>query len=216
MRTARALAVLAGAAAALAVTAPAMAAPQARTVTAFTVMDDHGDTGGAGNFWAIDKIIRKLVIHQTGGSAGAYTFTATVTDSGSFTTIKDALTPNQGEPFTGSQIVAAVQGTMAGGASYEFTASSLPRAGLVPTQEFGRASSGPRTTALWYEQAFPPGTTFGGTGILPTWSWTYTGPACTTRVPGGVVTTHEQWVNGATDNGQLPADGNITGGCPVG
>jgi hypothetical protein len=211
MRTSRPLAILGGAAAALAFTAPAMAAPQATTVTAITVMDDHGDSGGGGNYWATDTIIRRLVIHETGGSAGAYTFTATVTDSGSFKTTKGGLTPNQGAPFTGLKIAAAVEGTMAGGASYSFTASRLPQPNLVPTQEFGTASSGPRTTTLWYEQAFPAGTTFGGTGILPGWSWTYTGPACRT----GGTTTHQQWTDDSLDSGQLPADGNITGTCPV-
>jgi hypothetical protein len=209
MRTRRALAVLGGAAAALAVTAPAMAAPQASTVTAFTVMNNHGDSGGGGNYWATDKLIRVLVIHRTGGSAGAYTFSATVSDSGSFTTTNGGLTPNQGAPFTGVHITATVPGTFSGGASYSFTASTLPRANLVPTQESGTATSGPRTTSLWYEQAFPSGTTFSGTGILPTWSWMYT-----TDCKVGHVTTHEHWTDAAPSGGQLPADGNITGMCP--
>jgi hypothetical protein len=65
------------------------------------------------------------------------------------------------------------------------------------------SASGKNTTSLWYEQAFSAATTFGGTGILNTWSWTYkeTSPAC-----------HQQWTDSATNgDGQGAADGNITG-----
>lgn len=221
---ARAAMVLVPAAAVCALAVPASAsarphvtpttAPRLVTVEALTLLNNRGDSGGGGNTWATDTIIRALVIHQTGGTPGAYTFTATVSDSGSFVTIPHVLSPNQF--FAGTTIAAKVNGTMAGHASYTFTASQLPRENLVPAQESGTPSSGPRTTSSWYEQAYPAGTTFGGAGIGNDWGWNYTGPACSIHVPGGVVTTHERWADTALNgDGQLAADGNITGVCPA-
>jgi hypothetical protein len=201
---------------AMALPASAAPKPHLRSVTATTLLENRGDSGGSGQDWATDKLIRSLHVTQTGGKAGAFTFTAAVSDSGSFTTIAGAATPNQGAPFTGKVIAHVVSGTFKGGATYTFTASRLPRENLVPTQESGTPSSGPRTTSLWYEQAFPAGTTFGGPGIDNDWGWAYTGPSCNIHVPGGVVSVHEAWADTAVNgDGQLPADGNIDGLCPA-
>src|SRR6267378_8093737 len=73
----------------------AAAASSQPTVHAVTIVKDRPD-GGNGGTWADDSMTRAITIKLTGGSAGAYTFTATLKDAGSFTTIKGALTPNQG------------------------------------------------------------------------------------------------------------------------
>ena len=115
-----------------------------------------------------------------------YNYTATVSDTGTFKTSSGAFTPNQGGTNAGKKIKGTVQGTMTGTANYSFTARSLPSNARnlgVPTSENGTpAPSSPQTTSLWYEQAFPAGTSFSGTGI-GTWSWKYlsgsSGNGCT-------------------------------------
>lgn len=199
------------------------AAPHAPlTVHARTLLASHPDSGGNGN-WANDSMTRDLTITKTGGHPGDYSYKATVQDAGTFRTDRGAYTPNQGAPYTGDKIRGQVSGRLAGAASYSFTASNLPSSGRnagVPGVVRG-AVSGDRTTSLWYEQAFPSGTGFGGTGI-GNWSWKYAGPVCKSyktvirnhhkvKVP---VYTQQHWTDSLTGNaGQLKQDGNITGRC---
>jgi hypothetical protein len=143
--------------------------------TAHTSLTNRPDSGGNGS-WALDTIKRTLTITETGHSGSVYNFTATVSDTGTFKTISGAYTPNQGSPFTGKHIHGTVQGDVAGTADYSFTASKLPASTSnlgVPDTESGAPVTTPETTSSWYEQAFPAGTTFGGTGI-GNWGWTYT------------------------------------------
>jgi hypothetical protein len=202
--------------------------PPPVTVTAFTHLADRPDSGGGGN-WADDNISRVLTVRLTGGTAGDYTFTASVRDTGTFTTIPFALTPNQGFPFAGDVIKHVTHGDLQGEAQFSFTATELPAFapnGGVPYFESG-APSGDQVTSLWYEQAFPATTVFGGTGILNNWSWGYQATVKHVTfqwewiyrhhhwhhvlVP-VVHVQHQHWVDAAlSDGGQLPFDGNITG-----
>lgn len=172
--------------------------------TATTTLTDRPDNGGGGT-WATDDLTRTLVIRQTGPG----TYVALVTDQGQFRTIIQALTPNQGVPDAGLKIRTVVTGNVTGWAEYSFTASEQPGLSLVPAMEYG-PGGGP--TSLWYQLAFPAGTVFGGAGIGH-WNWTYV-TGCQVRLGHRVISLGrtEAWVD-AWDNGdgQLPADGNITG-----
>jgi hypothetical protein len=154
---------------------------------------------------------RRLVITQTGRSGSTRTVTATVT--GRFTTIPRAYTPNQGGADLGLKIAELLPGAFTGKASYSFTASASPQASLVPRAESGTPSSGPTTTSLWYELAFPAGTAFGGTGITA-WGWNYTAPVVTFLRSGGFTLCIQKWSDASTNNGGQDANsGNITGTC---
>ncbi len=182
------------------------------SIRATAQVTDRPD-GGNGGTWADDSFTRSITITRTGGTPGAYTYTATLTDSrGTFRTIQGALTPNQGGSYAGDVIKSQVGGTMNGTADFTFTASSLPssRANAgVPAAENDHGNTPADSTSTWYELAFPAGTTFGGAGIGH-WSWTYS----------AVVVTFTNWLNVSTQtwtdawnngDGNLPGDGNITG-----
>jgi hypothetical protein len=181
--------------------AAASAAPPPARVQAVTTIQDRPDSGNGG-YWAGDSFARVLVITRTGGTAGHWTFTATLSDFGTFTTIPGAPAPNQGGPYAGDVIRSAVTGFMGGSADFAFTASTLPVAGDVPRTENDHGLTPADSTSTWYELAFPAGTVFGGPG-LGSWSWSY---AAFTR--GGLQHWTDAWDNGF---GDLPGDGQITG-----
>ena len=206
--TASVAAVLAAAAMTLAGAGAASAAspphtlPQPPTVRAVTYVTDRPDGGNAG-YWADDTMTRTLVITRTGGSAGAYTYTATLEDQGTFRTITGALAPNQGGSYAGETEKAAVTGDIIGSADFTFTASTLPSASLVPGTENDHGLVPADSTSTWYELAFPAGTVFGGPGI-GAWGWYYV-----------VLTPHDGlqiWSDtSANGYGDLAGDGQITG-----
>jgi len=189
---------------------------------ALTFVTDRPD-GGNGNpdTWADDTMTRSLTVTLTGGSPGAYTFTATLGDIGTFTTVKGAPTPNQGGSYAGDVIKSRVTGQMAGYADFSFTASELPSAAFnagVAYSENDHGADPADSTSTWYELAFPHGTTFGGIGIGD-WSWHY-GVTVTTisyRVFGRFVVPvaseqYQQWTDGYNNNyGDSAGDGNIAG-----
>jgi hypothetical protein len=206
-RAATAVAVFAGA---LGLVVPAASAAVTPAVTASTQLSNRGDSGGNGD-WATDAMTRRLVITHVSGTS----YTATVTDTGRFTAIPHAYTPNQGGADLGLKIAELLEGTFTGKASYSFTANESPRASLVPRAESGTPSSGPQTTSDWYEQAFPASTTFGGTGIT-TWGWNYSATAVTFLRGGGFDLCTQKWADASTNNGgQDASSGNITGTCPT-
>lgn len=216
------------AAAALTATAGTASASPPVTVHAHTIVTDRPD-GGNGSpdpYWADDSMTRTLSITRTGGTAGAYTFTAKLKDKGTFTTIKGKQTPNQSGPYAGETIKSKVTGKMTGYADFSFTASALPSGGLnagVPLTENDHGNVPADSTSTWYELAFPAGTHFGGAGI-GAWSWTYKATVTTVTLqkvclsPGwcwtvpAVQVSHQQWIDAWNNgDGDLPGDGNITG-----
>lgn len=163
-----------------------------------------------GSGWADDNFTRTVTItrqHAATSShcAGAPTcwfYTETLADDGSFTTNKGATAPNGSNPVPISGIVA---GTLVGGGSLEFYASSgAPSAANVPATADG--SNKPSTTTNWYQLFFPAGTVYGQAGSpddpWTTYSWVYTAPK-----------TCEHWTDAILpgDDGQGGGDGNITG-----
>jgi hypothetical protein len=225
MRARIAIVSLAAGAALLASAGAASAAPHQPTVHASTTVKDRPD-GGNGGTWAGDSMTRGITITLTGGTPGAYTYTAELTDKGAFTTIKGALTPNQGGSYAGDTIKSKVTGRLRGYAEFSFTASSLPSAGPnagVPASENDHGNPPVNSTSAWYKLAFPSGTTFGGAGI-GNWSWTYKATVTTTTsrqvclfrgfcFPLPVVqVSHQQWIDAWNNgDGNLVPDGNVTG-----
>lgn len=172
------------------------------SLIARTSVTDRPD-GGNGTpdpYWADDTFTRTLTITRTGGSQGDYSYTAVVSDTGTFRTIKGELTPNQGGSYVGKRITKAVAGQMEGYEDFTFTASSLPSSSPnlgVVTSENDYGSIPADSTSTWYELAFPSTDTFGGgdTG----WSWSYTAG-------------HQHWVDALSNGyGDEPQDGNISG-----
>ena len=102
--------------------------PQVRAVTFVTDRPDGGN-GSPDPYWADDTMTRTLVITRTGGTPGAYTYTATLTDEGEFITIKGAQAPNQAPSYAGEVIRSRSAGIIQGYADFSFTASTLPVAG---------------------------------------------------------------------------------------
>ena len=202
------VAALAASALVLTAAAPALAspaAPQHRSVTATTFMFARPDSGGNGN-WANDQFVRKVTLGaQTPAPAsdcGEITGPCWQIDGaklddthGSFLTIRDAFTPNQGAPFTGQHIRGIVQGRLSGTGTFgTFFATSLPSARRVPLVNLGSNNA----SSTWPELFFAPGTVFAGVSEGE-FSYSYHAGA-------------EHWMDSSTDgSGQQPGDGNITG-----
>jgi len=203
LASAAAVAALAGAGLAA---APAHAALS--TTTLVTRITDRPDSGNGGT-WAYDNLDRTLTVtvnpNQAGVPAGFTGYTATVSDTGSFTAIQSNDTPNQST--AGLTISHPVKGSVSGGVSYTVTApdtdSLVAQAAPASEDDHFNSPSGEDTTGLWPEQAFE--STAGVTVTMGTdWSWTYQ-TGCQT------------WIDSQADgDGNTPADGNITGKvCPV-
>lgn len=184
-------------------------------VLGFTLLTKRGDSSDSGTDWALDNIARFITIRQVGTAGpGAWKFTAQLTDIGEFTTIPGAVTPADGT----KRIRGQVTGPMHGSWSFVFTANAQPVQGLIPTFERGTpdpVTDPEQTTSLWFEQAFPGGTTFTGGG-LNDWGWTYTGPTCITHTAGAtrgeaLRIVAQRWVDAAPQIGG--ESGNITGKC---
>ncbi len=194
------VAILGASAAGLALPGTASAATNASATTTFT---GHPDTGNHGT-WADDDFTRNasvsfLNVDTTLTDCGAkatscFQYTGTISDTGSFTAISGAQSPQAGVTINGTPI-----GTFMGSSTVTFFSSSdVASAAGVPAQVTG---AGPATTANWAELFFPAGTTFGAGPKLtnPSWSYASTG-------------TCEYWVNSAlSGGGASPADGDITG-----
>lgn len=178
--------------------------------SAITQLTARPDSGGGGHIWALDSISRVLNIQLLGRATPAslgWRYSATIRDLGTWRTLPDAFTPNQSGGYHNDHIVQITTGRLAGQASYEFTATSLPVMNLVPAAETGAPATAAETTSDWYEQAFPAGTFFSGPGELNTWAWDYTDPSC-----GPFFT--QNWLDAASNGGgQTFTAGNITGIC---
>lgn len=189
----------------------ASASPHAATATykATTTLTNRPD-GGNGGTWALDKITRTLAITVT-GTPGSYHDTATVQDTGTFTLVGGALTPNQSTP--GTRIVATprtLYTQITGTAHYAFTATTLPSPAPnlgVPATENGAPVTPGQSTSSWYLQAFPVLAVVSPGGITD-YSWTYNAGVVDSR---GALR-FQSWTDSSSNaDGNLPADGNIAG-----
>lgn len=227
------LGALIGAAAAIAVVAPATGASASvhrvappRPLVSYTfTMTDHGDSGGAGNDWAVlgaspsnrhGRFTRKLEVFKAPGP-GSYT--AVIVDNGNFATVPGQAAPNTSRP--GTETSPRTLGTFAGslgggvGATYSFTASTAPTLHAVTRRVIpGTPSSGKDTTSLFFEQVFAPGTTFDGPGIT-NFGYAYkVSRTCLVIGKRGfsLVRQSQAWTDTqANSDGQAPGDGQITG-----
>jgi hypothetical protein len=218
----------------------------ATLISTTTTINNLPDNGGGGT-WATDTITRTLKISKAGNL-----YTAVVSDTGTFTTVPNALTPNQGAPGGGRIIQSVVQGSVTGTASYSFTATRYPAGGLPRVVLALRGSTAENTIPSLFAKAFPAGTSFGPVTSYA-WSRTYTanvpksgktghgytlgcsplsgssrdcGYGCKTdkrkhhRCPASSyvqplntpASATQTWTDSSSNSeGQLPADGDITG-----
>jgi hypothetical protein len=201
MRTAVAgIAVVGASIAGLALPGTANAATNASATTTFQA---HPDSGNHGN-WANDDFTRFATVSfvsvdptltDCGAAAKTcYIYTGRIRDTGTFTVISGAKSPQAGVTITGTP-----SGPFEGGSDVKFFSSSnTASAAGVPANVTG---AGPVSTTNWVEQFFPSGTTFGTGPTLTDWGWAYSAPA-----------TCENWVDALSNSsGSLPADGDITG-----
>lgn len=185
-------------------TTPPVAVKPRPGTSALTIVLVRPDSGGNGN-WAYDTFLRYATVgtqvpadsSHCGEATGACWLVsgATLTDTdGTFQAVRGAFTPNQGAPFTGRRIRHAVRGQMGGAGSFgPFYATALPT--LRPVfVSYGSANP----SSTWPEMFFAPGTAF--TGLAEgTFAYRYSA--------GG-----QRWADTSADgDGQLRADGNITG-----
>jgi hypothetical protein len=198
-------------------------------VFTLTGRDDSGNGTGTcvdpavdgSSCWARDNITRTVTVTRhaevpatdCGASATqCWFYTDTISDTGNFTTVTGAQTPNQectepnGTSCAGLVISGTVTGSLSGGGDQEFYADNPTPAAPATLSYSGDA---PTDTSDWYKLFFPASTNF---GLAPatsagapwtTWSWSYDAPA-----------TCETWTdayNNGDGDGTYAADGNIAG-----
>lgn len=198
--------------------ASAQAAPG--SATAVTTLKNVPDNGhGTPSEWAVDTMQRTVTVTRGSQAPAAdcelssgtcWSYSAKLTDLGTFVTKPGAGTPNQAcAGCAGEQVKTPAQsGYLTGTYSITFYASSgSPRPSLVPRMhdDHGVAASAPFTSTSWPQLFFPAGTHFsamnGGA-----YSWTYL------LVKFSFPFLMQQWVDSSTNNdGNAPGDGNITG-----
>jgi Collagen triple helix repeat (20 copies) len=176
------------------------------TASAQTDITLDQDSGNHGN-WATDTLTRQMTVTRHGSAPAAdcggtatngitdcYFYTALMTDNGSFTTDSGAKSPNAGVSITGQ-----LTGSITGGSSYEFYASSGSPDGTLVPATFNASPDGTNSSD-WPERFFPSTVVFGGMNEI-NWSYTYDAPA-----------TCETWTDAFNNGGgsSSPA-GDITG-----
>lgn len=183
------------------------------SATAMTQVTGDPDSGhGTPAVWADDSFTRMMTVTQgaavpaadCGAASGpCWAYSASLRDSGSFTAIPGAGTPNQScAGCAGLHVASAVSGSLYGTYAITLYASALPDASLVPAghDDGGVAPSPPYTSTTWPELFFPAGTHFGGVAG-GAYSWTYT-----------VAFPRQQWADSSSNgDGNQPQDGNIYG-----
>lgn len=192
------------------------------TATATTKVLNDPDTGhGTPATWATDTITRTVTLTKgaqvpgtdcgLAASAGCWSFSAALSDSGTFTTIPGAGTPDQACAGCAGETIAspAVPGTIAGNYQVTFDASApVADASLVGKNhdDHNLPAVAPYTSTTWGEQFFGPGTSFGDIAGGP-YTWTYQ------ETEGGFpFFTGERWVDSSSDNdGNSLLAGNISG-----
>jgi hypothetical protein len=172
--------------------------------TAVTQVTDFAVPGNGG-IWAEDSVIRTVTVTFEGlvpksncfNHFPCFSYTASLTDGGSFVSYPNARTPNQ--HFFGDRIRGIVQGSVSGTGTFgTFYATSVPNSHLVPRQ----SHSGLIAAATWPKLFFPHGTFFHDLFINP-WSIAYTGwTFCGSQT----------WTDSSSNGfGNLFGDGNING-----
>lgn len=162
------------------------------------------DDGGHNGTWAKDNMLRVLAIQRhaevpvgnCGGSEDdhCWFYTATVSDSGTFTTLDGAKSPRAGVDINGT-----VSGTVTGNGVYEFYSSdATPNANLVPATEDDTDGT-KNGSSVWPRLAFPDGSVHGLTEHK--YAYTYT-----------ATNTCETWIDASNNNDGADASaGDITG-----
>lgn len=223
-------AMIAGATLALTAGGLALAAPAAHAdtilFTSTTHITNDPDSGGI-NFWALDGpgsdfFTRTLTVSSADASEctnnsvsipiGDTCYSASILDSGDFTTITGAKRPNQGD-VNGDAIVPVVTGKFQGGADYVFAAPAYntpgaPSSSHVPLTADGHGLPTSTTagtgvgTSTWFNRAFAAPLPPSQGKILNTWSWTYK-TDCETWV--------DSFANGDGQSNPISVDGQISG-----
>lgn len=142
------------------------------SVTALTSLTNRPDSGLNGD-WAKDTLTRTVAITKQSavpadkcGAAATqcWFYTGSLIDTGTFTTLDGAKSPQAGTPISG-----VLTGTVSGGTKLEFYASSeTPDPSLVQ----GSVDGGAYPTSTWVKQFFPAGVSVTPVGLLD-WSWSY-------------------------------------------
>jgi hypothetical protein len=182
----------------LASSAGAITAPT--TVTATTQISNRPDNGhGTPPRWAYDDFSRKLVVTVAADSActslpvGDTCYTATLTDTGTFSTILGAGTPSGAGGQISHQLTGSLNGT------YSLTAYA-PAAdlltGTVPATEDDSFTDPVVSSTAWLTQAFATPADVHVDGGA--YSWKYK-------------TTCETWTDASTNSDGTIGAGNITG-----
>lgn len=172
-------------------------------MSAVTQMTHRAERAWGGEVWAYGTFTRRTWITFRGSAplvdcgtfeGRCYAYTASFYDYGTFTTVRGSQSPNHGA-HAGVLISDQVQGEFHGyGMFTTFFATARPQPGLLPSTVSGNVYSDFR----WPELFFPASTTFAG--VFETDYGDY------------YVAPQQRWVDTSfDDNGQLPADGNITG-----
>jgi LPXTG-motif cell wall-anchored protein len=195
---------LAAAAGAVFVVAGPAAATGSVCKTATTTLTDRPDSGLHGD-WAKDTFTRTVKLCETGpveaaaavAIAARSSYTATVTDAGTFTTVAGK------SPDAGVDLAAGITGYLAGGFTATFTAEAGFKhyGGVFDGKTY--SGTAPSTTGDWVKNLWGGGD-FTSVTNLVAWKWTYW--TCG-RDEGKAV---EKWVNVEAGN-----RGDITGkACP--
>ena len=184
---------------------------------ATTRVTNNGDGGHSSTspYWAIDNFDRTVTVKlgtsvptsNCGTTTGhCYSYTATLHDQGTFTTIPRAAAPNQGG-FPGStEARRPAHGTIDGFAPITFYATSNQPNGkfVAKAHDDGdvKPQSGPYSTSGWVQQFFSGTTTVANVNFT-SYKWTYQ----TTDVRPVQV-----WIDSSGNgDGNTTGDGNITG-----
>lgn len=191
------------------------------TATATTRITNDPDNGhGTPSNWATDTITRTVTVTKgtqvaaagCGPGAGAcYSYTASLSDSGTFVTKPGAGTPNQSCAGCAGLLIKApaVSGTIQGTYTVTFDASyPVADASLVARthDDGGAPAAGVFTSTNWGQQFFPAGTHFGNV-VGGAYTWTY--QVMTFRFPYFSV---QRWADSSSNSdGDSPGAGNITG-----
>lgn len=193
------------------------------SIQAVTAVTDWPEGSG----WAIDNYTRTLSVTvedqvsnaHCNGAPTCYAVFGTLADTGTSSPVDGHPSPNSSDKATIDAAHISGPVTMNGSADFEFYATSNKiSASNVPATVDG--TSGGETTTTWGELAFPSGTTFYAMktmsgSLLTAYDWTYVANVAYTS-NGTSISCTQTWNDQVNpgDDGQGPADGDITGTCP--